>query len=474
MTSSSHVNRRALLKRSAAAGVLAVPAMGALSACASGGSDGDGGGAAEVEATDDNPLGVDAEARLEVVIFDGGFGDQYALDAGEIYMADYGEIDHSKTQEIRSRLQPRMVSGDPPDLINNSGAEQMDMPALISNDQVADLTPLLDAPSLDDPDVPVRDTLVPGTVEVGQYGGQEVYQLNYAYTIYGTWYSRTALERLGVEYPRTWDEMLSVCEKAKKEDIAGWTYAGQHPYYFTFTLLPFIAKIGGADVLKAIDNLEPNAWRHDAVKAAFEAYYELQAKGYILRGTPGLDHIESQTEWTKGRALFLPNGSWVENEAAETTPDDFEMAVAPPTSLDSGDAMPFETVYAAAGEPFIVPADAGNRAGGMEFLRIMLGRESARNFTQLVSSLSCVQGAAEGLDLPPGLSTASQVLEAAGENVVNPRFREWYPELFRERVGGEIAAMMSGDIDPDRAIANIQRHADDTAADDSIQKFQHP
>jgi ADP-ribose pyrophosphatase YjhB (NUDIX family) len=163
MTSSSHVNRRTLMKRSAAAGVLAVPAMGALSACASGSDDDGGDGDSGVDATDENPLGVDPKADLEVVIFDGGLGDQYALDAGDIYMASYGKIDHSKTQEIRSRLQPRMVAGDPPDMINNAGAEQMDMPALISNDQVADLSELFDAPSLDDPNVTVRETLVPGT-----------------------------------------------------------------------------------------------------------------------------------------------------------------------------------------------------------------------------------------------------------------------------------------------------------------------
>ena len=83
--------------------------------------------------------------------------------------------------------------------------------------------------------------------------------------------------------------MLALCEKAKKKGIAGWTYAGKYPYYLPFSLYPFIGKIGGREVLDAIDNLEPNAWKDPAVKAAFEAYYELYKKGYILKGTPGLD-----------------------------------------------------------------------------------------------------------------------------------------------------------------------------------------
>ncbi|RKN04075.1 N-acetylglucosamine/diacetylchitobiose ABC transporter substrate-binding protein [Streptomyces radicis] len=471
MHSGPYLNRRTLMRRSAAAGLLSLPAVGALTSCASGGGDNE-----EVErgeATENNPFGVNADAELEVVIFDGGFGDQYALDAEEIYSGSYGSVEHSKTQEIQSRLQPRMVQGDPPDVINNSGAEAMDIAALIRNDQVYDLTELLDAPSLDDPDVTVRDTLMPGVIEMGQFGSETMWRLNYAYTVYGQWYSQTALDRLEVEYPRTWDEMIAVCEKARQQGIAGWTYAGQYPYYFNFTLYPFIGKIGGADVLRAIDNLEPNAWRHDAVRAAFEAYHELTARGFVLQGSPGLSHEESQDEWNQYNALFIPNGSWVENESRENTPDDFRMAVGPPTSLDSSDAMPFETLWASGSEPFFVPAQAPNAPGGLEFLRIMLGRESARNFTSLVSSLTAVRGASDGMDLPPGLTSASEVLAAAGDNLLLPRLPDWYRQLNNEEIGGAIAAMMAGDIEPDEAINRCQQAADATAQDDSIQKFQH-
>ncbi|MGO4427572.1 extracellular solute-binding protein, partial [Streptomyces sp. MCAF7] len=201
------------------------------------------------------------------------------------------------TQKIQTVLQPRFNGGTPPDLIDNSGAEQMDFGTLVAKNQLTDLTPLLDAPSVDDPSKKVRDTLRPGVVEMGQFDGKPVWILYYAYTVYGVWYSKTNLEKLDAEYPETWDDMLKLCEKAKKKDIAGWTYPGKFPYYMPFSLYPFIAKIGGPETLIAIDNLEPNAWKHPAVKAAFEAYYELYNKGYILKGSPGLTHIASQTAW---------------------------------------------------------------------------------------------------------------------------------------------------------------------------------
>lgn len=270
---------------------------------------------------------------------------------------------------------------------------------------------------------------------MGQYDGDACYILNYAYTVYGVWYSQTALDKLDAEYPEDWDAMLALCAKAKKKGIAGWTYAGKYPYYIPFSLYPFIGKIGGREVLDAIDNLEPNAWKHPAVKAGFEAYYELFKKGYVLKGTPGIDHVESQTAWTQGKALFLPNGSWVENEAVGTTPDDFEMKVAAPSSLDSSDKLPFGTLWASGGEPFIVPKKAKNPDGGMEQLRIMLSESSSKNFTGKVKSLTALDGGTDGLELTSALKSAVAALEKAGENILNPRLQDWYVELQKQRIG---------------------------------------
>lgn len=478
MGSTSEFNRRDMVKRAAALGIAAVPAMGMLSACASSGSD----STEKVEKgkkSAKNPLAVNDTAGLDVVIFDGGFGDKYAKAAQAEYVAAFpktdGKIKLSSTQKIQSTLQPRFNGGNPPDLVDNSGAEQMDFGTLVGKDQLTDLTPLLDAPSVDDPAKKVRDTLRPGVVDMGRFGGKETWVLYYAYTVYGVWYSKTNLAKLDAEYPETWDDMLALCAKAKKKGIAGWTYPGKYPYYFPFSLYPFIAKIGGAEVLRRIDNLEPGAWRDPAVKAAFDAYYELYRKGYVLKGSPGLDHLQSQKAWAEGKALFIPNGSWVENESAKQIAKNprFDLAVGAPSSLSSSDKMPFGTLWASGGEPFIVPKKAANAEGGMELLRIMLGKKSSQNFIKQVSSLTSLDGGTEGLTLPPGLASAQQALEKAGENIVNPRLQDWYVALQKERIGvGALGEMMAGRMTPDEAIAKIQKYADETRKDSSVTKYR--
>ncbi|MFE2042641.1 N-acetylglucosamine/diacetylchitobiose ABC transporter substrate-binding protein [Streptomyces sp. NPDC059477] len=469
------VGRRDLIRRSAALGLITIPTMSFLTGCASGGG-GNGEKAAPGEKTEKNPLGVNNSAQLEFVLFDGGFGKEYAEDAVRIYEKDFpgATVKFSATQKIQTTLQPRFNQGSPPDLIDNSGAEQMDMGVLAGKDQLTDLTPLLDAASYDDPGKKVRDTLRPGIVEMGRLDGEPVRILYYAYTVYGVWYSRKALDSLDAEYPQTWDQMLAVCAAARKKGVAGWTYAGKYPYYLPFSLYPMIGKVGGAEVLDAIDNLEPNAWRHPAVKACFEAYYELYAKGYVLKGTPGLDHIQSQTAWAQGKALFLPNGSWVENESANVIPADFDLAVSAPTGIDGSDKLPFGTIWASGGEPFIVPANARNPAGGMEQLRIMLSEASSKNFTSKVKSLTAYDGGTDGITLTPGLRSGVAALELAGDNVVNPRVQDWYVKLQKEQIGvSGLGEMMAGRLTPAEAINKIQAYADETARDDSIQHYQH-
>ena len=93
---------------------------------------------------------------------------------------------------------------------------------------------------------------------------------------------------------------------------------------------------------RGITDLEPNAWKHESVKMAAEALAEIKAKGYMLEGTEGLDHIQSQTRWNEGKAAFIPSGSWLENEQKKVAPEGFATTVAPTPLLD-GATLPFQS-----------------------------------------------------------------------------------------------------------------------------------
>lgn len=107
--------RRDLIKRSAALGLVAVPTMSFLSACASSDS-GSGDKAKKGKTSKKNPLGVNETAPLAVTIFDGGFGTKYATDANAEYKKAFpkAKIQFHATQKIQSELQPKFNGGTPP------------------------------------------------------------------------------------------------------------------------------------------------------------------------------------------------------------------------------------------------------------------------------------------------------------------------------------------------------------------------
>lgn len=466
--SAKEIRRRTVLGTAAAATL--APA-GLLSGCALG--SGETPDKQEGQVDTKNPLGVKEDAPLEVVIFDGGFGQDYAKAHEAMYTANFpkAQIKHNAVVEINKNLQPRFVDGNPPDVINNSGAGQIDPGTLVSTGQLADLTDLLNAPSMDIAGKTVRQTLLPGAIETGSFDGK-TFILNYAYTVYGIWYSSKLFKDKGWAYPKTWDEHIALCKTIKAAGIAPWTYQGLHPRYMSWPVIATAVKFGGPQVALNIDNLEPNAWTSDAMKTAANAWHQIVKDGYILSGSAGLDHKQSQTEWCKGSAAFISCGSWLENEQKAVTPAGFDMVVAPTPSLGSGDKLPFAAIRGTAGEPFVVPAKAANERGGKEYLRTMLSMKGAKDFTGKVSSLTIVAGSAEGATLPSGLASCVSALKDSGANGFNWIYPVYYRKLERTLVDAACGEFFSGRIGPDQFLAMCQKGADEIAKDTTFKKYK--
>jgi N-acetylglucosamine transport system substrate-binding protein len=467
------VDRRTLLRRAAAVGLLATPAVSMLSACVGGGDDSDDNAekpSGTVSAT--NPLGVKEDAPLEIVIFNGGLGTKYATD---VDIPSYNKlfpnskVAFSQTEEIATVVQPRFTGGNPPDMINNSGSKLMDQGALVQAGQVQDLTELFAAPSLDITGKTVKDTLIPGTVEQGTFNGKP-YVLNYAFTVFGLWYSGKLFKDNGWTAPTTWADFMTLLAAMKAKGITPYGYAGANaPYYQYTVILASAAKIGGADILKNIDNLEPNAWNNDAVKQAAAAWAEVGAK-YSDKSFLGLKHTEVQLKQDQYKVGFYPSGSWLENEQAKDTPAGFDYQLAPLPSVTTADKLPATALYAAAGEQYFVASKGKNPKGGMEFLRHMLSKAGAVGFTQLTKTLTVVSGATDGMEISPGLTSGNKALVAAGADTFSFRFDTWYKKLDDELRAATNELMFQGGT-ADKFVARMQKAADAVKADSSIEKF---
>lgn len=473
-TGGAKVDRRTLIKLLGAAG-LAVPTAGFLTACATSGADA-GTGAAQTVGTGpkdaQNPFGVKADAPLEFFNFEGGYGTEWPKFPAGMYREKFpeAEVTLAGSPSPKDILQPRFVQGNPPDLIYVSG---LNIRVLAEGGQLAELGDLIDAPAIDDPNKKVKDLLVAGAAEGGYYNGKK-YAQPYFNAAWGLWYSKSLFEKHGWEYPKTWDEMMALAPKIKAAGIAPWTHAGKAPFYIQTAILATASKIGGREVGVAVDNLEPNAWKNPALIEAANRFYELVKKGYMLEGSEAMTHTQSQTYWAEGQAAFIPVGSWLETEMGSVIPPDIEMALMPLPNSSAADKLPFEALQVDATGSFIVPSAAKNPAGGKEFLRMMLTKAAAKNFTTLAKDLTVVLGAADDVKGSPAFTSVREAINNSGGTNIEAmggwNYGKWYSDLSAEVINS-CTTLITGDIDGNAWADKIQKVADKVAADSSVTKY---
>ncbi|GGS05747.1 carbohydrate ABC transporter, N-acetylglucosamine/diacetylchitobiose-binding protein [Micromonospora fulviviridis] len=455
------LSRRTLLQRAAAAGLLAAPAMGLLSACA--GSEpekSDTGGAAKSK---DNPFGVKDGSAVKVVIFNGGLGDQWAKEDKVVFSAKHPNItvNMSSTQKIKTEEQPKMAT-QPSDLVMNSGADSMDRATLINEGAIEPLDDLLTAPAWDGEGT-VADSLLPGTVSDGTQNGK-FYVVNIAFTVWGNWYNAAKFKQEGWQPPTTWDEFFALAPKIKAKGMAPYVHDAVHGYYPRWALMASIWKSAGKQVVVDIDNLKDGAWKADGVLKALEPWEKLVKDKLLLPGK--LDHTQSQQAFLDGKAAFIQVGTWLKNEMAATIPPGFEMTLSDYWS-NTGDKAA-KDVFAASGEGFVVPSKAPNKEAAKEFLRAILSKAGSAKFAELTKSLASTKGSGDNVQ-DSALSSANSLMKNGGSELISFKFPDFYADLDKESQNLS-EELMAGRLTAQQFVDKMQAAADKVAKDSSIKK----
>lgn len=467
----SGLHRRDFLKFTLMAGLAAPLGVGLAGCAAGGGSTTTNTAAAGGTKSDSNPFGIDPKATVDVVIFKGGYSDQYAIDAGKTYDSTWkgtGLAKVTSTVQISSELQPRFVQGDPPDVIDNSGAQSINFSSI--QDQVEPLDDILEAPAIGFEGKKVKDVIIKGSMAPGTFDGK-LLQLNYFYTVYALWYGAKTLQTMGFTPPTTWDEVMTLGAAAKAKGVALFCYGGTNAssYYHEFAL-SMAARMGGADVLKKLENLEADGYTQEPVMKALQSIEAAVTAGYFLAGGSGMKHTEAQTQFVTSKALLYPSGSWLENEMKDISPADFAMtALQVPALGTAADLKLPKGFHGAAGEPFIVPKGK-NPAGGKEYLRNMLSKEAASNTSKLVKAATIVTGTVptDGFG-STALASGTKIQNDGGDEVFTWRYDSYYG--MNSDIVTLWTSFLSGNIKSAELATKLQALSDKVKNDSTIKKF---
>jgi len=433
-----------------------------ITGCGSGGGSNESSG----EVVNAPTGGGKLSGNLDVVAFKGGYGiDFYEAAAKEFEAKNPGlKINVTGDPRVWEQLRPRFVAGNPPDLTYPGWG--MDQWGLAEEGELMDLDGALDSPAAEG-NGKWRDTFEPNILKLGQLDGKQ-YMLPYFFNVNGWWYDPTVFAKNGWTAPKTYNELLALCEKIKAKGMAPITFQGKYPYYMIEgMLLPWALSVGGPDVIKACQNLEQGAWKSPAVLQAAKMIDELRKKGYFEEGAVALTHTESQQGFLQGKAAMIPCGTWLYSEMKKTMPPNAKMEymLVPPVEGGKGDP----TSLLISIEPWMVPSKGKNPDAAVGFYKYMTSLTKAKQFVQEKGTLMAIKGSDE-TQLPDVLKVPSADFKSS-KYVWALQYRLWYP-AFDTETQNALTSMLTGDLTPEQFCDRCEAAAEKTRNDTNVKKHK--
>ncbi len=428
--------------------------------------------AAEEEAAEEPAAeGVNTEisGELEVCLFRGGYQELWD-EMIKLFNEKYPNVTVTAdiSEDLATRVRARMMTDDQPDLVMLSDAVDYNYWEGAKAGMLRDLSDFFENGVNADGD-PMSEVYDESLKSGGTVDGKLV--LPAWGTGYGCWYYNKALfDEHGWTAPATWDEFIALCADIKEAGIDPFICqgAGAIGYLDWGFFYEAVAAAGGFQAYEdACLNYVPGAWDSPAVLDAAQKLAQLSEEGFLDKDTLGMEFPQTQIEFVNDRAAFIPNGSWLENEMADSTPEGFEMTFMP-IPIKDADGNRYVT---ALDSTLFVPAGAKNYECIEAFLGVFYSKEGQRlvmeNGALPVSSLVTAD------DLGELTSCQKSIIEgAAAGNLkfTSNRFEELSPTM-RQPLADNFIDLLLGDITPEEFCSNMEAAAEDYRNDDSITKF---
>lgn len=336
------------------------------------------------------------EGDLKVAALESAYGADMWQEVVDAFKVHYPDVNVELTCDanIETILDPQIQAGNYPDVVHCAfGRDSRLTENLRDNNQLRDLSGML-ATTIAGEDKTPADKIIDGftdTALTNPYADGKTYLAPMFYGPCGLWYNANLLEDHSWTFPTTWDEMWQLGDKAKAEGIYLFTYptAG----YFDAFMSALIASEGGADLFNKAMTYE--AWDSDEMKNVLDTVAKLA--DYTEPTTVG---NATQTGFTMnqqlvidGKAICMPNGTWIIGEMADTTPEGFKWGFSAVPAVNPDNA-PVSFCWI---EEMWSPAEAPNAAAADAFMAFCYSDEAAQIFAK-AGAIQPITGIADTLE----------------------------------------------------------------------------
>lgn len=389
---------------------------------------------------------------VEAAVFEGGYGIHWHQKVAERFNAErtgWGvRVELWGDPRMRDKLKPRILRGDPPDLIID---QVLPIWMMIGAGKVRPFDDVLDRPTATGETW--REQFTPGTLDVFSSGGK-VYAVPSSFGAWSCWYDARLFRERGWTVPRTWGEFTALCDRIQSEGIAPIAFQGKYPYYGWWTYISLVQRCGGLEAINRMNALEPGAFSHpDAVRAA--RLWQEAATTYFQKGAMAMTHTESQFQFVNNKAAMVFCGTWLENEQKATIPPDFELRCFTVPAVEGGKGNP--RLFNGLGmECMFVPSESNHPDLGAEFAAYLVSKENAADMGRSIGIISPLKGACPREALSPALQSVLDMIEHA-EGIFDVRLDKLLLTWQQQVLNPSLGKLLQGAITPEEFGAALDR-----------------
>lgn len=412
-----------------------------------------------------------APVRLDVPVFDGGYGIAFYVDTARMFEAARPGVTVNVygNPRIQDQLRIRIIDGHLPDA---TSAPYILWTALVGAGKMIDLRPYLDGRNWEG-DARWGDTFQPGSLDTWRISGG-VYGLPFVYSCWSIYYNRGLFAEHGWTRPRTWDEFFALCDRIRAAGIAPVSLPGTRWLYPDAVFRAAYHNLAGPAGWRGINDLEPGAWADPRVARSAGVLRQL-TRDDAQAGWEGETAQGAELFFLQGKAAMTVTGSWFFNEMSGKIPAGFGVGVMNFPVFAEGLADP-STIQASSDCFFVFnTGDRLRERATIDFLRFLTSRARAEAFVRAADAPVAVRGVPQAA-YSARMRDVAAMIAGAGDSFSMPQTMMLPPSVRRARVD-ETGRLMTGQVSP----GEFARRIESAAAADRAQvadpgrvDYRHP
>lgn len=293
-------------------------------------------------------------------------------------------IETTTDNEIKSKLKLALGSGDMPDVYQTWAGEYTEK--FIRAGAALDLTPYMEA----DPEW--KDSFIPAAYSMFKYtdGGQYAVPTRFDGEVFI--YKKSVFEQYGIEEPKTWDELLAICETLKSNGVTPFILGDQLSWDAPHWFGALWQKCVPEDVLEQQDfNVKTVKIDDPGYITGLNYFTDLLDKGYFNDNINSMEHNMALEYFYAGQGAMMYVEILEFNDINKGLNGDFGFFMMP--TIEAEDAKGNQNKMFGAPEGMIVNPNSQNVDVAVDFVKFLTSPEMQKLVVEEAGHTSSTIGA---------------------------------------------------------------------------------